>query len=236
MRILLVLLVIGACSASVSAQEPPASKPSTPQVKVNYLNVCTPSDADTAELTAALDRVPIKPTFAVDYEIAKGRSTASDDAVMAGHGAKMAEGPPSVSRWVRIRKEFPENSAFSNAQYSFSVAGDRAAETLIFRLRDPKDLLQLSISDTVAALANPAESVAANTPADRIRIERFGKSSVVLTRCPQADQASYEPVFQRASVILNAYRQLLGVRRLVPQDLPRETQSVTRTRKSPAKP
>ncbi|HEX6879536.1 MAG TPA: hypothetical protein VF135_04160 [Terriglobales bacterium] len=236
MRTLLVILVIGAVSVSATAQEPQASKPSTPQVKVNYLNVCTPSDVETAELTAALNRVPKTPTFAVDYEIAKGRSTASDDAVMAGQGAKMAEGPPSISRWVRIRKEFPENSPFSNTQYSFSVTEDRAAETLIFRLREAKDLLQLSISDTVASLENPAQAVAANTPADRIRIERFGKSSVVLARCPQADQSSYESVFQKASVILNTYRQLLAVRRIVPQDLPRETPATRRNRKPPAKP
>jgi hypothetical protein len=192
---------------------------------VNYLNVCAPSDTEKAEISAALDRLPAKPHFAVDFEIARGRSAASEDAVTAGQNAKMSEEKPSISRWVRIRKEFPDSSQFSNVQYSFSVADDKAAETLIFRLRDPKEVLQVSISDSTTALSNPAQVVAAKSPADRIRLERFGKSSLVLARCKESDQSGYEPLFSKASNLLNLYRELLGARRVVPQDLPKPLDS-----------
>ena len=221
---ILLFLLSGALGLSGAAQQ---AKPQQPQIKVNYLNVCSPSDADKAEIAAALDRLPSKPHFAVDYEISRGRSTASEDAVTAGQNAKMSQEKPSISRWVRIRKEFPDSSAFSNVQYSFSVAEDKAAETLIFRLRDPKDLLQVSISDATAALSNPAQIVEAKTPADRIRLERFGKSSAVLARCKESDQSADEPLFQKASSLLNLYRELLGARTVVPQDLPKAVQSAT---------
>jgi hypothetical protein len=219
------LLFSGALVGVAVTQEPAPTKPAPPQVRVNYLNVCSPSDAEKAEIAAALDRLPAKPHFAIDFEIARGRSTASEDAVTAGQNAKMSEDKAEVSRWVRIRKEFPDSSAFSNVQYSFSVSGDKAAETLIFRLRDPKELLQLSISDATTALINPAQVVAAKTSADRIRLERFGKSSLVLARCKESDQSAYEPLFSKASNLLNLYRELLGAKHVVPQDLPKPLES-----------
>lgn len=227
MKRISLILFLGALGPSLLAQEAPAAKPPQPQIRVNYLNVCSPSDAEKAEISAALDRLPAKPHFAVDYEISRGRSTASEDAVTAGQNAKMSDEKPSISRWVRIRKEFPDSSPFSNVQYSFSVAEDKAAETLIFRLRDPKELLQLSISDATTALSNPAQIVGAKTPADRIRLERFGKSSLVLARCKESDQSAYEPLFQKASNLLNLYRELLSARTVVPQDLPKAVESAT---------
>ncbi len=224
MKSIFLIVISGAFALSALAQE---AKPQQPQIKVNYLNVCSPSDADKAEIAAALDRLPAKPHFAVDYEISRGRSTASEDAVTAGQNAKMSDEKPSISRWVRIRKEFPDGSPFSSVQYSFSVAEEKASETLIFRLRDPKDLLQVSISDATAALSNPALAVAAKTPADRIRLERFGKSSAVLARCKESDQSAYEPLFQKASTLLSLYRELLGARTVVPQDLPKAVESAT---------
>ncbi len=67
--------------------------------------------------------------------------------------------------------------------------------------------------------------VAANTPASRIRLERFGKSSIALARCmasengPPPDQSAYEPLFRSASEVLANYRSLLGVRHTVPAEL-----------------
>jgi hypothetical protein len=61
----------------------------------------------------------------------------------------------------------------------------------------------------------------------RIKLERFGKSSVVLARCnsseggPLPDQSAYEPIFRSASSLMSRYRDLLGVRRMVPQELTR---------------
>lgn len=190
-----------------------------PQIKVNYLNVCTPAAGDKAEILAALDRLPALPRFSTDFEIARGRTTVAEDTVSAGPEAK--PGPPQLSRWVRIRKEFIDSSPYLNAQYTFSLTGDKADELLVFRIREPKDVMQVTISDEVESLTNPAQVVATRTPADRIRLERFGKSSLVLARCPGADQSAYEPLFQKASEVLNAYRDHMGARAVVAQDLPK---------------
>ena len=100
-------------------------------------------------------------------------------------------------------------------------------ETLVFRVRDPKDLLQVSIEDSASAVTPPATMLSSSTPASRIKLERFGKSSVVLARCsgseagPPPDQSAYEPLFQSASSILSNYRGLLGARTTVPAELER---------------
>src|SRR5206468_747837 len=54
-------------------QEPkvPGEKP---QVKYNYLNVCDPSDAETKEISSALDRIPAKPAFSKEFEVTRGRT------------------------------------------------------------------------------------------------------------------------------------------------------------------
>jgi hypothetical protein len=218
-----ILFVIGLVSSYVAAQQgnvPQEQKAGQPQVRINYLNVCTPSDAETAEIGAVLDRLPSKPRFAVDYEISRGRSTMDENGIIAGENAKLSEGPPSVSRWVRIRKDFPDSYSLMNVQYSFSVNEDKVNETLVFRSREQKDIIQVSLSDSVVAPAIPSQVATMDTPVDRIRLERFGKTSVVLARCPTTDQSAYEPLFQKASSLLNLYRQALGVRRVVRQDLP----------------
>ena len=100
-------------------------------------------------------------------------------------------------------------------------------ETLVFRVRDPKDLMQVSIEDSASAVTTPATMLTSSTPASRIKLERFGKSSVVLARCsgteagPPPDQSAYEPLFQSASSILSNYRGLLGARTTVPEELER---------------
>lgn len=215
--------MIGLAVANAVAQQgtaPQEPKAGQPQVRINYLNVCTPSDTEKTEIAATLDRLPSKPRFAVDYEISRGRSTMDESGIIAGENAKLSEGPPSVSRWVRIRKEFPNNFPLMNVQYSFSVNEDKVNETLVFRSREQKDIIQVSLSDSVVAPPVPSQVATMDTPVDRIRLERFGKSSLVLARCPTADQSAYESLFQKASSLLNLYRQALGVRRVVSQDLP----------------
>ena len=54
-----------------------------------------------------------------------------------------------------------------------------------------------------------------------MRIDRFGKSSVALARCPGSDQHAYDSLFQQASAILGRYRTALNVRTTVPADLRR---------------
>ncbi|HXE89807.1 MAG TPA: hypothetical protein VNK82_02480 [Terriglobales bacterium] len=196
------------------AQEPAAK----PEVRVTYLNVCAPSPDEKQALAAALAAIPERVRFAADFEVARGRST-------------MPDAP--VSNWVRIRREIPEG-LLSSVQYSISVDDNSIAETLVFRLRDPKDVLMLSIQDTVSASADIASVLALNTPANHVKIERFGKPSVALARCPKADQSGFEPLFRQASDIMARYRAILRVRSTVPGDLSRL--GVGARKSAPAKP
>ncbi len=208
--------------AAAQAQE------KAPPVRVNVLNVCTPGPEAQKEIASALAHIPGQPRWGTDFEVARGRTTLSQDAAAAltgKSGAASAAGP--LSDWVRIRREFSGASPFVNALYSFSVDKQNMVETLVFPVRDPKDLLQVSISETVSAVTTPAAALAAGTPPDRIRLERFGKPSVVLARCiggadaPKVDQSAYEPLFRQAAGILAAYRHALGARRTVPEELTR---------------
>jgi len=80
-------------------------------------------------------------------------------------------------------------------------------------MRDPKDFLEISFEDRVTvASASPVSVVAVDTPATRIRIERMGKSSVVLSRCDGADQSVYEPLFKQGSELMARYRGALRLR------------------------
>jgi hypothetical protein len=207
---------------------PGQAQEKTPPVRVNVLNVCTPGAAEQKELAAALARIPPRPRWGTDFEVARGRTTLSQDAAAALTGKRSAPSDSGLlSDWVRIRREFSGASPFLNALYSFSVDKRSMVETLVFAVRDPKDLLQVSLSETVSAVTTPAAALSAGTPPDHIRLERFGKPSVVLARCaggadaPKVDQSAYEPLFRRATTILATYRTALGTRRIVPEELAR---------------
>lgn len=142
----------------------------------------------------------------------------------AGTSAHVS-GEPSVASYVRIRKEFSVQALFSSVQYSFSNDGSVMVETLVLHVRDPKDLIQVSIEDSASAVTSSDAMLASNSPASRVRLERFGKSSVALARCQAAegasapDQSAYEPLFRSASEILTNYRGLLSVKKTVPEEL-----------------
>jgi len=201
---------------------------SKPQVKVNMLNVCSPSPEDKQEIALALGKIPKSPSFSTDFEVARGRTTLeqSPDFLQAAPGAQIASGGESA-KWVRVRREFNAQSMFSTVQYSFSTDPKTMIETLVFRVRDPKDLLQVSVEDSASAVTSASAMLGSNTPASRIKLERFGKSSVVLARClasdagPAPDQSAYEPLFQAASAIVNDYRKLLRAQQMVPEELAR---------------
>jgi hypothetical protein len=190
------------------------------------LNVCTPSAEEQKEIASALGRVPKQPLFGDDFEISHGRSTLSEapNFLKPGSGAQMSD-EPSVATYVRIRREFSVQALFSSVQYSFSNDGQNMIETLVLHVRDPKDLIQVSVEDSASAISSPETMVAANTPANRIRLERFGKSSIALARCsgtesgPAPDQTAYDPLFRSASEVLANYRRLLAVKRTVPAEL-----------------
>jgi hypothetical protein len=205
-------------------QEPDASQ--QPQVKVNMLNVCTPSAEEQKEIAAALARIPKQPLFDSDFEVSRGRSTLTDMPAMlqAGQAGHVA-GEPSIANYVRIRREFSVQAMFSTIQYSFSNDGITMVETLVLHVRDPKDLIQVSMEDSASAVTSSEAMLGANTPVSRVRLERFGKPSVALARCqateagPAPDQSAYEPLFRGASEVLENYRGLLAVKTVVPEEL-----------------
>jgi hypothetical protein len=205
-----------------------AQQASQPQVKVNVLNVCSPSPEEQKEIAWALARVPREPLFAADFEIDRGRSSldVGPGFLQPGSGSQMSS-DPGVADWVRIRREFSVQALFSTVQYSFSSDPKNMVETLVFRVREPKDLMQVSIEDSASAVTSPTTMLTTSTPANRVKLERFGKSSVVLARCsgseagPAPDQSAYEPLFQAASAVLSNYRGLLGARTTVPEELAR---------------
>ncbi len=223
-RKILVLGTIGAGSLIGVAQE--AGAPPKPQVKVHMLNVCTPSPEEQQEIATALAHVPAKPAFSPDFEVDRGRSVLNPgDNPLIGSGAAPITSDTASADFVRVRHDFTGQSLYSTVQYSFSHDTEQMVETLVFRVRDPKDLLQVSIEDSASSVTTAAVMLTAGTPANRIKLERFGKSSVVLARCPgegdnpPPDQSAYEPLFASASSLLADYRRILGAKALIPEEL-----------------
>jgi hypothetical protein len=221
------LLAIAAVGRVGAQEQHPANAPSNePQVQVHMLNVCTPSADEQKEIATALARVPKQPLFSADFEISRGRSTLTDmPAMLAAGQAGHVAGEPSVANYVRIRREFSVQALFSSVQYSFSNDGQNMIETLVLRVRDPRELMEVSLEDSASSVTSVDAMLSANTPASRVRLERFGKSSVALARCtgaeggPPPDQSAYEPLFRSASEVLANYRSLLGVRKTVPEEM-----------------
>jgi hypothetical protein len=238
-RIFFTLVVAFGSVGAGWAQEPSAGKP---QVKLNVLNVCTPSPDQAQEISSALERIPKHPAFGDDFEVDRGRSVLDPNTnPLAGSSLSPAQvsnpassSEPAAAQFVRIRRDFPNGSAFSNVQYSFSRDSEQMVETLVLRVREPRDLLEISIESSASSVTSAAAMLSAETPAGRIKLERFGKSSVVLARCSAAtsgrnvDQSTYEPLFSSASSILSDYRGILDSRRLVPEELARLSLSAHR--------
>jgi len=214
------------------AQETPGSQPQ-PQVKVNMLNVCAPSKDEQQEIASALSRIPKHPSFSEDFEVDRGRSLLDPGANPLASAQPATGGPTTAADFIRLRRDL-SGGTFSTVQYSFSRDNEQMVETLVFRVRDPKELLQISIEDSASSVTSATAMLGSSTPASRIRLERFGKSSVVLARCsategPVPDQSAYEPLFASASSILDGYRGVLGAKTLVPEELAR----LSRTRTHP---
>jgi hypothetical protein len=186
----------------------PQEVPSTPspQVRVNVVNVCTPGDPEKAEIAAAVARIPEHPVFGPDFEVARGRTTVDK----------------TPSDWVRLRREFVPDSGPSNVQFLFTAVGKGVDETLVFHLKasKPGDAMQISLQNEVTA-GTPAEVLNADTPPNRVRLERYGKSSLILARCPDADQHAYESLFRVVGERFARYRTALGVRATVGAELMR---------------
>ena len=187
------------------------------------LNVCTPSAEEQKEIAAALARVPKQPLFGADFEVSRGRSTLSEmPAILAAGQPGHVPGEASVASYVRVRREFSVQALFSSVQYSFSNDGQNMIETLVFHVRDPKDLIEVSLEDSASSVTTAQAMLSANNPVSHLRLERFGKSSVALARCsataegPAPDQGAYEPLFRIASDVLSTYRALINAKVIVP--------------------
>jgi hypothetical protein len=217
-KILIVLIGLGLTCILLAQQQPP--------VKMNVINVCSPSPEEQKEIASALERIPQKPSFSQDFEVDRGHSL-PDQAGTPLPLSQNGDSGSGAADWVRIRREFPGSSPFSTVQYSFSRDDKSMVETLVFRIRDPKDVMQVAVEDAASAVTSPASMLATDTPSSRIKLERFGKSSIVLARCngsdgsPPPDQSAYEPLFHSASTIAANYRDILGVRRTVPEEMAR---------------
>ena len=237
------LLALALARPVAAQQQPDTPPPSQPQVKVNMLNVCSPSADEQKEIASALARVPKQPLFSPDFEVSRGRSTLTDlpSFLPVGQSGHVA-GEPSVASYVRVRREFSVQALFSSVQYSFSNDGQNMVETLVLHVRDPKDLIQVSLEDSASSVTSSEIMVGANTPASRVRLERFGKSSIALARClgqeggPVPDQSAYEPLFRAASEVLANYRGLLDVKKIVPEEISKiNGESKPKAPASPAK-
>jgi hypothetical protein len=197
--------LLGGAIAQQQSTKTDSTQQKQPPMKVNVLNVCTPSSDEQAVLKDALTKARAATPLASDFEIARGRATLKD-------------APPS--KYVRLRRDVGPQSPWETAQYSMSRDPQNTVETLVLRLRDPKEFHELSIEDRVSSDAASAATVlSSDTPASRIRVERLGKSSVALARCPNADQSAYEPLFGEASEIIARYRKELGLRTEFREDI-----------------
>lgn len=151
-----------------------------------------------------MNKVPPKVNYSGDFEVTRGR-TVSDD---------------KASKYVRLRRELADDPVFSNVQYSLSSDDKNITETLVFKVKDPKDLVLIALEDQISAsAAKPASALDADTPASHIKLERFGKTALALARCENRDQSEYEPIFAQATRVLSVYRKVLGLRTVFRSDL-----------------
>src|SRR5262249_30036295 len=156
-------------------------------------------------MRSALARLRKAPAFITDYEISRGVST-------------LEEG--TTAKYVRLRRELKSDSPLQTIQYSLSSDAENTIETLVFRGRDVKDLLALSIEDKLStSVSKPSAVIQSDTPASRVRVERAGKSTLGLARCQDVDQAQYDPIFAQASAVLADYRRILRLRTTLASDI-----------------
>src|SRR5580765_1046992 len=101
-----VLLIVSPAALTIAQERPAAVAPTQPQeqvppIKVNVLNVCSPSDDEKEEILATLVHVPQQPRFIPDFEVSHGLLYLQD---------------AQSARYVRLRREFPPESKLSTVQ------------------------------------------------------------------------------------------------------------------------
>src|SRR3954468_18164482 len=219
---LLLILSASLLRAQGASQE---EKPASPQIKINYINVCAPSEDERKEMAAALARVPLKAPFAEDFEVSRGHTTQTPESMAFAKAAlpgavEQAADSNASSRWVRIRRDF-SGTPFATAQYSISFDSKSVTETFVFRMREFKkdEIVQVALEDSITGSSDPVIAAQSETPVDHVKVERFGKSSLGLRRCSEQDQSGLEPLFKTANDIAQHYRAAFRVRETVPADL-----------------
>ena len=221
--LVLSVLLFGLLPPARAQQAPAGADDSKPKIQLSFVNSCRPAPPEVEQMKRALASVSETPRFSSDFEISRGLTTLTgEEERAAGLASGLATGltgksESTPSSWVRIRRDFPDNALLTDAQYSLSIEDGSAAESLALHLRDSREALEISIS--AAATGSASQMVRSDTPPERIRIERFGRSSVVLARCPSIDQSAYEPLFQTADEIFRKYRAAMAVRSVVPAEL-----------------
>jgi hypothetical protein len=201
--ILPIFFIFGVAFAQNAPQD--TKNEQNPPVKVNVINVCTPGADEQQQLKTALAKLPQSPAFDADYEISRGVATVEEG---------------TRSKYVRLRREVKGESPLATVQYSLSVDPENTIETLVFRGREVKDLLALSIEDKLSSsVSKPSTVLSADTPASRVRVERAGKSTVALARCENLDQSKYDAIFLQASSILSDYRRVLHLNSMLANDI-----------------
>ena len=224
--ILPIFFIFGVAFAQTAPQD--TKNEQNPPVKVNVINVCTPGADEQQQLKTALAKLPQSPAFDADYEISRGVATVEEG---------------TRSKYVRLRREVKGESPLATVQYSLSVDPENTIETLVFRGREVKDLLALSIEDKLSSsVSKPSTVLSADTPASRVRVERAGKSTVALARCENVDQSKYDAIFSQASSILSDYRRVLRLKSMLANDIAwlgagsSETHPSKRSASPPARP
>src|SRR5947209_1194837 len=92
-------------SAALWAQETAPQQPTpekTPQIKLNFLNVCTPNETEKKELASALKKVSQKVNYSGDFEVTRGRTVSSKE---------------GTAKYVRLRREITGDANFSNVLF-----------------------------------------------------------------------------------------------------------------------
>ena len=222
-------------------QDTPPEEKSKPQVKINYINVCAPSEDERKEMAAALARIPLKAPFSADFEVSRGHTTQTPESLAFARAAlpgavEDAAAANPESSWVRIRRDFA-GTPFATAQYSISFDAKSVTETFVFRMREFKkdEIVQVALEDSISAASDPIVVSQSETPIDHVKVERFGKASLGLRRCAGADQSILEPIFKAANDIAHQYRLALRIRESVPADLRRVGAGITKPAKTPSK-
>src|SRR3569832_2268515 len=173
-RTALTIAMLGLAAAGSAQQTTPSNQ--NPPVKVSVLNVCTPTEPEQREMAAALATIPRQPRFSSDFEVARGHSTVENVA----------------SDWVRIRHDFA-GGPFGVGQFLFTSDSQTSTETVVLVSKEAKGVTQIALEDKATAPVTAASLLATNTPVTRISLKRFRKPHLVLARCPEGEQARYEP-------------------------------------------